>query len=301
MRVKVILNPYADRGRGRQQEGQIRAVSEAFGGVDLALTTYPGHGRELAQQAVRDGYDLVVAAGGDGTVSNVVNGLVPGDKAHTRLGIIPIGSGNDLAWSLGISEDIDTAVRTLFTGQPQTLDLARVADDHGRFRLFDNNLGIGFDAIVVIETESITRIHGFMMYMLAVLRTIAFYYDAPRLDMRFDEEHITQESLFLTFGIGPRHGGGFFLTPDAVRDDNLVDTCLVGPVGRIMMLLMLLRVMKGTHVSHKAVTIRQNRHIVVTSDRPMPIHADGEIFAYPKDNVRQVTVTSLPAAIEIIV
>lgn len=300
MRLKVILNPYADRGRGRQWQSRIVAAAQPFGGVDLALTEYPGHGRELAQMAVKEGYDLVAAAGGDGTVSEVVNGLMQGEKAAARLGIIPIGTGNDLAWSLGISRQVDTAVRTLFTGQPHTLDLARVEDDHGRYRFFDNNMGIGFDAIVVIETTNITRIRGFPMYLLAVLRTIAFYFETPALEITFDDEHLSQPSLFLAFGVGPRHGGGFLLTPDARRDDNLIDTCLVDPVGRLTMLMMLLRVMKGTHVNHPVVTMRQSRRITITADRPLPIHVDGEVFAYPKDNVRQVTVTSLPAAIQVI-
>lgn len=301
MRVKVILNPYADHERGRNCIHKIAAAARPFGGVDLVLTEYPGHGRELAREAAAAGYEVVAAAGGDGTVSEVVNGLVQGDKAAVKLGIIPIGSGNDLAWSFGISGDLETAVKTLFNGQTIPLDLARVEDDLGRYRLFDNNMGIGFDAIVVKETENITRVHGFLMYMLATLRTIAFYYDTPRLKMQFDEENIDQETLFLAFGIGPRHGGGFLITPAAQQNDDLIDTCLVNPVGRLTMMLMLLRVMKGTHVGHKAVSLRQNKRIIVQSDQPMPIHTDGEMFAYPKDNVRQVTVTSLPAAIKVLV
>lgn len=299
MRVKVILNPYADRGRGRDCQERITAAAAPFGGVTIVQTQYPGHGRLLAQEAVAEGYDLVVAAGGDGTTSEVVNGLVQGERATTRLGVLPIGTGNDLAWSLGISRDLPTAVARLFTGQSKLLDLGRVEDDHGRYRIFDNNLGIGFDARVVIETESITRLRGFAMYLVAVLRTIAFYYDTPALQMQFDNEKINRDALFLAFGIGPRGGGGFLLTPHAKHNDNLVDTCLVTPVNRLTMLMMLLRVMKGKHGTHPAVSMRQNSRITVRSDRPLPIHTDGEVFAYPKDNVRQITVTSLPAAIEI--
>jgi diacylglycerol kinase (ATP) len=301
MRVKVILNPWADRGRGAKQAAVIQQVAQQYGGVDLVESERPGHALELARQAADDGYDLVVAAGGDGTISDVVNGLMRGDKAITRLGIIPIGSGNDLAWSLGISMEVETAVRQLFTGTPKTIDLARIEDDKGRFRIVDNNVGLGFDAVVVIETEAITRVHGFLMYLLATLRTIASYSLMPRLIIHFDDERVEQSVLFITFGVGPRGGGGFLLTPDAKQDDDLVDSCTVDPVGRLTILSLLVTVLNGSHVKSKHVTMRQNKRIRVRADRPLPIHTDGEMFAYPRDNVREITVTSLPAAIEVIV
>jgi diacylglycerol kinase family enzyme len=214
--------------------------------------------------------------------------------------VIPIGSGNDFAYALGVPTEIETAVSRLFTGQLRTIDLARVEDEQGRYEIFDNNLGIGFDAVVVIETESITRVHGFMMYFWAVLRTIAFYYQTPWLKLRFDEEVVEQASLFLAMGVGPRGGGGFFLTPNARHDDDLIDTCLVNPVGRLTMLGMLGKAIKGTHITSRHVTMRQSQQIQIQSDMPLPIHVDGEIFAYPKDNVRRVTVTSLPRALRVI-
>ncbi|MCP4416591.1 MAG: diacylglycerol kinase family lipid kinase [Chloroflexi bacterium] len=301
MRVKVILNPWADRGRGAMQAAVIDQVSQRYGGVDLVESERPGHALELARQAADDGYDVVVAAGGDGTISDVVNGLMRGDKGVTRLGVIPIGSGNDLAWSLGISTDIETAVKQLFNGSPKTIDLARIEDDKGRFRIVDNNVGIGFDAVVVIETEAITRVHGFLMYLLATLRTIMSYSQLPQISAHFDDELVEQSLMFMTFGVGPRGGGGFLLTPDAKQDDDLVDTCTVNPISRLTMLGLLLAVVKGSHVRSKHVTMRQSKRIRVRADRPLPIHTDGEMFAYPRDDVREVTVTSLPAAIEVIV
>ncbi len=301
MRVKVILNPMADQGRGAAQAAVIQQAAQPFGGVDLVQTESPGHARELARQAADDGYDLVVAAGGDGTINDVVNGLMRGSKAVAQLGIIPIGSGNDLAWSLKIPTKIETAVQKLFSGTSQTIDLARIEDDQGRFRIVDNNIGIGFDAVVVIETEAINRVHGFMMYLLATLRTIMSYSQLPQTTIHFDNERVEQQITFIAFGVGPRGGGGFLLTPHAQHGDDLIDTCTVNPVGRLTMLSLLLSVVRGTHIKSKHVTMRQNKQIRVRSDRPLPIHTDGEMFAYPQDNVREVTITSLPAAIDVIV
>jgi diacylglycerol kinase (ATP) len=299
MRIRVILNPWADRGRAGTLKDKLVEWSQPFGPLDVVLTAEPGHAKTLAAQAVVDGYELVVAAGGDGTVHEVVNGLVRGGRSQTTLGVIPIGSGNDFAYALSLPTNPQEAIKRLFTGRPRLIDLARIEDDKGRYEIVDNGVGIGFDATISIESRNITRIHGFAMYTLATLRTIAFFYQTPHLEIRFDDQRITQEALLLAVGVGPRAGGGFLLTPSASHDDNLLDSCLVNPVGRLTMLNMLPKVMKGTHISSKHVSNRRNQYIDITSNMPLPIHTDGEIFAYPRDDVRRVTITSLPQAINV--
>ena len=279
----------------------INTLGRTHGELDIFPTERPGHATELAASAAGEGYELVAAAGGDGTVHEVVNGLVSGDRAVLPMGIIPIGSGNDTAFGLGVPAKPEEAVRLLFSGTARPIDLARISDDRGKSSVFQNNFGIGFDAIVVMRTETITRLHGFPMYFGAVLQTIFFYYQIPYLEIMFDGEAVNQRSLFLYGGLGPRGGGGFLITPDARWDDDRIDTCLVNPVNRLVMLNMLTKVMKGSHVTSHHVTMRRNRQMSVRSTMPMPIHLDGEMFAYPRDNVRQVTITSLPAAVQVIV
>ena len=300
MRIKVIINPMANNGRSRQLIPKIVQWSTNLGEYSSEITQAREDAKILAKQAALDGYDLVVAAGGDGTVHEVVNGLYEAGQPDTKLGIIPLGSGNDLAFALGIPLDTETAVSHLTTGTPRAIDLARIEDENGRFCVVDNNIGIGFDAMVVVRTEAITRIQGFLKYLTAVFQCIAFYYNTPYLEIDFDGEQVAQESLFLAFGVGFRGGGGFLLTPDARLDDDLIDTCLVNPVSRPTMLYMLNQAIKGTHITSRHVTMRQSKQIIVKSKTPMPIHVDGEMFAYPEDNVRQVTITSLPSAIEVI-
>ena len=301
MRIKIIMNPWSDQRRAIERRAEIETAVQQYGTADLVLTERPGHAVELARRAAAEGYELVVAAGGDGTVHEVVNGLVQGDRADVMLGVLPIGSGNDFAYGLSLPLAVPQAVARLFQGQPRWVDLARIQDEHGRYEIFDNNFGLGFDAIVVIRTEAITRVHGFMMYFLAVLQTIALYYETPHVDIWFDDEKVSQETLFMAMGIGPRGGGGFLLTPNAVSDDGLIDSCLVNPIGRLTMLGMLSQAIKGTHIHSRHVTMRQNKRIRIQSNMPLPIHIDGEVFAYPKDNVRQVTITSLPKALQVLV
>lgn len=300
-RIKVILNPQADQGRGGRLAPQLAAQLAVYGAVDMVLTEGPGHAIALARTAVWDGYDVVTAVGGDGTVHEVVNGLYQAGKPETALGVIPIGSGNDFAFANGIAMDMETAVARLFTGTIKTIDLARIEDDKGRARVFDNNFGLGFDAVVVIETEKITRVHGFLMYLWAVLRTLVLYYDRLQVEVTFDEETVQQRILFLALGVGPRGGGGFLLVPDAKLDDNLLDSCTVNPINRLQMLWMIPKTIKGTHTTSRFVTMRQNRRIIIRCATPMPIHVDGEMFAYPRDDVRQVTIASLPAALRVVV
>ncbi|MCB8967595.1 MAG: diacylglycerol kinase family lipid kinase [Ardenticatenaceae bacterium] len=305
-RIKVILNPMADRGRGGQRQAAIAAHLQAMtptgaGSVDMVVTERAGHAVELARMAALDGYDVVAAAGGDGTVHEVVNGLYQAGKAETALGVIPIGSGNDFAFANGMAGDVETAVSRLFTGTTKTVDLAHIVDDRGREKVFGNNFGLGFDAVVVIETEKITRIHGFLMYLWAVLRTLVLYYDRPQVEVTFDDELVKQHILFLAMGVGPRGGGGFLLVPDAKLDDNLIDSCTVNPINRLQMLWMIPKTINGTHTTSRFVTMRRNRRIAIHCTTPMSIHIDGEVFAYPRDNVRQVTVTSVPAVLRVIV
>jgi YegS/Rv2252/BmrU family lipid kinase len=289
----------ANHGRVQTAEDEILELVAQFTSSSLVRTKYPGHGLELARNAVEQGCDLLIAVGGDGTVHEIVNGLVVDDKVETTLGIVPIGSGNDLAFGLGLTKNIQEAVKTIFSGQRRVIDLARVTDNRERTEIAINAIGIGFDATINIQSRTISRIHGFPMYAIATLRTIALYFQTPRLTLRFDDESIEQRSLMLAIGLGRRVGGGFYLTPDAVHDDNLLDSCTVNPVGRLTMLAMLPRVMRGTHVTSKHVTMRRSHVVEVQSDIPLPVHIDGEVFAVHDDNVRQLTVTSIPSALPI--
>lgn len=300
MKTQIILNPAADHGRAKQLREEILDWAREYDDVALVMTRKPGDGRHLAELAIDDGYELVVAAGGDGTVHEVINGLVHGGRALAKFGVIPVGSGNDFAFGLGLAAEPETAVRRLFTGKTRYIDLARLEDDHGRYVLANNGIGIGFDATVNIQSRTITRVHGFAMYTLAALRTIALYYQTPHMELRFDSEKVDQEVLLLAIGLGPRVGGGFHLTPDAIHDDGLLDSCLVNPVSRATMLMMLTRVMKGTHVTSKHVTMRRNSYIDVISSMPLPIHVDGEVFAFPEDDVRRVSVNPIPGVLPLV-
>lgn len=299
MRVCVILNPWADRGRARLMQEQIVAWGTAHGGLDMRVTDAPGRAQTLAAELAAD-YDVIAAAGGDGTANEVANGLFLSGRAEsTRFGLIPIGSGNDYAFSLGLLDTPQQAVQRLFTGQPRPVDIATIQDEHGRRRVVTNGIGIGFDAAVAIESLKITRIYGFALYVLATLRTMLFRFHTPNCRFQFDDNTTAQGTLLLAVGVGQRVGGGFYLTPSAIMDDGLLDTCLVNPVNRLTMLILVLRAMKGQHVTSRHVAMGRSRRITLQANRPLPIHTDGEIFAFLEDNVRQLTIEVVPAGLHV--
>lgn len=300
MRAKVILNPTANHGRASKLADKIIAWGSEYGELEIDQSERIGHATILARQAVDKGFDIVVAAGGDGTAHEVINGLIDRNTAGARLAIIPLGSGNDYAFGLQLSLEPEQAVRNIFEGRPRTLDLARIEDGKGHFEHACNGIGIGFDATVNIQSRTITRVHGFAMYALAALRTIALYYQTPHLKIYFDDLEVEQDALLLAAGLGPRIGGGFYLTPDAHFNDGLLDSCMVNPIPRSTMLRMLPEVMRGSHVTSPHVTMRRSVDITVLSDMPLPIHIDGEIFAYPDDDVREIKIITIPNALEIL-
>jgi diacylglycerol kinase (ATP) len=296
-KIKLILNPIANHGRSLQIAADLRPLM-AEHNADWSGTDYPGHAAELARQAGEQGYDLVVAVGGDGTVHEVINGLmqVP-EKGRPALGIVPLGSGNDFAHILGIPENPAQALQSAIDGQPHALDVGLVRDQNGRLEYFNNTLGIGFDAVVTIRTRKITRIHGFMMYFVAVIQTIILNFTPMNLHVETDQETWEMSSLMLTLGNGPREGGGFLVTPEAKFDDGLLHYATIRKISRLMMFRLIPEVMNGTHGRFKPVRMGTCRKMSVACDQPLYVHCDGEIYAGFGTDIRQLAIEIIPNSI----
>lgn len=279
-KVKLIFNPIANLGRAWHIAASLRPIVYELGGADWAGTVYPGHASEIAHQAALEGYDVVVAMGGDGTVHEVINGLmkVPRDR-RPRLGIVPLGSGNDFAFSIGISDRPDLALRQALSGQPRPVDIGQIIDGHGRVEYWINAIGIGFDTVVTINSRRVPFFQGYAVYFLAVLQTIAFNYFPFRLSIQTENETWERELLMLVLCNGPREGGGFFLAPNARPDDGLFTYLSVDRISRPMMLYTLIRFLNHTHQSLPYIHMAEFKRLTLTSDRPLYIHADGEILA----------------------
>jgi diacylglycerol kinase (ATP) len=301
-KTKLIVNPSADLGRAWRTVGDVRSLVEEFGGADWAGTVYPTHATLLAQQAAEAGCNLVIAAGGDGTVHEVINGLMQVPKeARPRLGIIPLGSGNDFAHTLGIPADPAEALKRIYVGTPMPIDLGVFETGSGMREYFDNTFGMGFDAIVTIRSRRLTYIRGFLMYLVAVLQTIFLNLDAPLMHVVTDQEHWDEEIIMLVVCNGPREGGGFLVAPGSLTSDGILNYASVTRVSKLMMLRLIPEVMKGTHGRFKQVKLGQLHTFTLRSERPLAIHADGEVIAGFGTDVRDVTVEVVPSALELII
>lgn len=300
-KVKLILNPMADMGRAWRVAKDLRPIVSQYGGADWSGTVYPTHAAELAKQAALDGYDLVIAMGGDGTVHEVINGLMqaPVEKRPT-LGIVPIGSGNDCAYALGIPDDAAQAMTLALSGEPGNMDLGLLVDEFGRKEYFDNSMGIGFNTIVTIHSHKLPILRGFAMYMAAVIQTILFNHEPSKIKIDVDGKISEKEIQMISICNGPREGGGFVLTPGAKPDDGILNHIIVSKMSRATMFQMLGAVMQGTHASMAEIELGTCKKITLTSDSPIYMHTDGEVITGFGSNVKKLSVEILPNALSVV-
>ena len=300
-KVKIILNPMADMGNAWRVARDLRSITEQHGGVDWSGTVYPGHAIDLARQAGEQGYDMVIAMGGDGTVHEVINGLmkVPEEK-RPILGIVPVGSGNDFAHGINASHKPTEALNCALDGEASTVDLGLMTDEHGRAEYFDNTLGIGFGAVVTIRSHQLPVVRGFLMYLTAVLQTIILNHNAMAMQIETDDQKWQQSVIYLVICNGPREGGGFLIAPEAKIDDGLFHYAMITNVSRAMMFRIVPEVMKGTHGRFKQVRMGTCKKFTLSADRPLYIHADGEIFTGPGTDLRKVSFEILPNALKVV-
>lgn len=302
-KVKLILNPMADMGRAWKTANALRPIAQEFqGDLTWSGTVCPSHAIELARQAAEEGCDMVVAMGGDGTVHEVMNGLmqVPAERRPV-MGVVPIGSGNDFAYSIGIPQKADHALAHALKAETiQSVDIGLMTDEHGRREFFDNTLGIGFDAVVTIRSHKLPIVKGFLMYLTAVIQTIVLNHHPANVTVETESETWSEELLMLTLCNGPREGGGFMLSPNSKNNDGILESVAVTKVSRAMMFRLVPEFMSGTHMRFKQVRMGSFKRMNVTSSLPLYIHADGEIFTTFGSNLKKVSFEMLPQAIKVV-
>lgn len=289
----LIVNPVAKHGETAQLIPVIERLLRSLP-HDTVLTTHAGHASDLAESA--DDYEVLVAVGGDGTVHEVLNGIMRrAEDRRPALGLIPTGSGNDTRRTLGVSTDIADAVLALASGERRRFDVGLC---NGIY--FNNSFAAGLDARVTakaVEYKVTTKRSGLWLYLTALMHVLFHELYPHHVRITWDgSEPVETDLLILASTIGPTYGGGFFITPKAVPDDGLLEVCTIDPLSLGQALIRLPFVIFGKHTWMKPVHMSQHRTIVIESEDPMPAQIDGEVLVD-----RRYEISILPGAIECIV
>ncbi|RME07966.1 MAG: diacylglycerol kinase family lipid kinase [Anaerolineae bacterium] len=280
MTARIILNPYANRWGALAQRPEAEAALQAAGvEYDLVVSEYPGHGIALAEEAVHKGYETVIAAGGDSTYNEVVNGMLraAGDNPlEVRFGILPMGTANDLADNLSIPKDLSAAAQVIARGHTRPLDICQVND-----RYFVNNSAVGLETAVSVQQTKMKRTKGIVRYLLATLIVIA---RNPQWHMRleWDGGEYDGPVTMVSVGNNPRTGGIFYTVPHANPFDGKLSFVHGSMTRRIDILRILPRIMKpgeGNYVEHPVVHEYHCTWLKIHATPETPLHTDGEVIA----------------------
>jgi len=286
----VIYNPAAGRGRSKKLLEKVRAWADP--NAELMPTSEVGHGVELAWEAAEAGYAKIIAAGGDGTVHEVANGILRADRPGVVFGVWPLGSSNDYASALGLKpwfrncgEGIALATRLVDVG---------LLTRPGRTEYFVNCMGIGFNGMLALEARKIRWLRGLPLYSLAFVRAMLWYYRTPNVRIRWDDVEQEVRTLSASVNLGQREGG-FPITNMASLEDGLFDTVRVGNLKRWQLLRYLPNLILGRLPKDHGKIVRgycTGAHF--SSEEPFCVHADGEFFAKPEESVHEFDVELLP-------
>jgi diacylglycerol kinase (ATP) len=276
MTIKIIHNPYSARWISLERKPEmIAALTDAGLSFEIDTTEGPGHAIELTAQAVRDGYSTILAAGGDGTLGEVVNGLILGadDQPLPKFGIMPLGTANDLVFNLGLPDTLPEMAEVIAKNFTKNIDVCRVND-----RYFLNNAGIGLEPYITVQHEKIKRLKGITRYLVATIIGISHN---PKWEMhiQWDDGEYTGPVSLVSIGNGARTGG-FFMAPSADPFDGKLHFTF-GFVPRRLQKFGVLpkafRAGEGNLTEDPRVHEKSTTWLKI-STTPSPAHSDGELF-----------------------
>jgi diacylglycerol kinase (ATP) len=268
----IILNPSA--GNVGDLDDVVARMSR-LPDAEIRLTNKRGSAERFARTALRKGRELIIAAGGDGTLNEVVNGI--GENAGAaRVGLIPLGTGNDFARSIGIPADLDAAIDLIRAGKTRAVDLVRVTSDEVRY--FVNVSAGGFSGLVNEKlTPEMKKTWGPLAYLRSAAAALPEL-RAYRTTLAFDDDDSLMEELYNVVVANGRYvAGGTLIAPDAVIDDGLLDVVLIPKRPAAELALVVAQIALGTHLSSKTILYRRAAKLTVNSKPGMWFNVDGEL------------------------
>lgn len=290
-KVSLIVNPCSGRGAGARLAPAIVKELHRLGvDAEMQLTRAPRHAIELIVAAVKAGAREVLVAGGDGTIFEAMNGMHRAGDPEVRLGIIPIGTGNDFVKMLALT-DWRVACARIAAGAARKVDIGRCGE-----WCFANGVGIGFDAQVAHLANQIGWLTGTPVYALALVKALVLHHRTPAVTIEHEGGTLARRITLIAIANGRCYGGAFVVAPHAALDDGLLELVVADAMPRHKVLGLVPLVLKGEHLTHPAVSHHRVRRVTVRSEEPLVVHADGEILAL---DARSVEVEILPGAVSV--
>lgn len=293
----LIANPVAKNGKGAAAGARAARVFSQMGlTVDCVNTTSPLHAVALAESAAHQGYQSVIALGGDGVIHEAANGLMQvGREKRPTFGIIPVGSGNDYARTLGMSENVDAACAQILQGSVRTLDVGMC---NGTY--FVETLSFGIDAAIALDTvarRQRTKKTGNALYFEAGLSQLLFHRDMHTYHAYFDDEPLERaQSLTFAVQLGCTYGGGFRICPQARPDDGFFDICIAHPpLGLVGAVKLFAKAKDGKHVASPRIQMRRASRLSIQFESEVPAQMDGEDCTGSN-----FTISLLPSALDVL-
>lgn len=266
MSVRFLVNPKAGRGLGAASFDHLRKLASRAGAGFVVSRNAADLG-EQARRAAEDGIERLLVAGGDGTLHHAIQGLA---NTACALGVIPVGTGNDLSGTLKIPPDLEVAVQRALTGTIRPIDLIRTGEVYSV-----SYLGVGFDSETTEFANQVKILRGPLIYPYSVIHTLATF-EPPSMRIAHDEGVFEGRVMFVTLASLPRFGGGMQIAPQAKIDDGLLDLVIVKEISRRTLLAVFPKVYSGKHVGHPACLFHRTRRAEITIDRPMTLYGGGE-------------------------
>lgn len=270
--ILFIINPIAGGGKAKTLipliEDKMNKNKKKF---HMITSKKPKEAITIAEENV-DKYDVLVAVGGDGTVNEVAKGII--NRGRGVLGIIPGGTGNDMARSLNIPMDQEEAIDTILKGNKKIVDIGK-ANSYS----FLNIASIGFDAEVVINNERIKKkIKSHISYIISVVYTL-LNYKSKKTKIEIDGEVFEENILLMAVGNGKYYGGGMKILPMAKLDDGYLHICLISDIGRLKLLYLFPTIFKGNHINHtKYVRTYTGKKVKIRGEKELPLNIDGDVI-----------------------
>jgi len=283
-KILFIINPKSGIGKYKLLASYIEnALDKDLFDYDILYTKYAGHGTELAQEAVRKSYDIVVVSGGDGTLNEIAKALV---GSETLLGIIPVGSGNGLAHHLKIPINPIQAIEIINKTKSITIDTAYVNNN-----LFVSIAGVGFDALVAKKFTKVKR-RGFLSYFKIIAKEYPKYKPLNYV-INIDGKQFARKALFISFANSDQFGYNTTIAPKAIIDDGMIDVCIVKKIP-IIELPFLAHLLYWKQIDKsKFIETIKGKKIIIEQEKKSTVNIDGEAVKLEKDLVVKINPLSL--------